>query len=291
MLVVLSACKGRAPEAEPEAEPFVPSEPADLEGVPLAATVNGQPITLQAYERELARHKAGTAALGWEPASDGTLEAQVLDLLIEYELIRQEAQRQGIVITADQIEAEVNATIEASGGQQDFEAWLAANQWTMEEYRQQVLLDLTTNALKGPVLAAVPNVAEQVHARHILVDTEEQAQSLLQEINNGGDFSQLAADFSRDATTRYNGGDLNWFPRGVLLVREVEEIAFSLEPGQTSDVIASAQGYHVMQVLERDPERNIEPELMPHLWERALEEWRLSLWEGAEVERFVESSP
>ena len=104
LLAALSACKGRGDGGEPSGEPFVPGEPGDMEGVPLAATVNGRPITLQAYERELARHLAGTAALGWETASDGTLEAQVLDLLIEYELIKQEAEKQGIVVSADQVE-------------------------------------------------------------------------------------------------------------------------------------------------------------------------------------------
>lgn len=291
LLVALSACKGRGPEGVPGGEPFVPGEPGGLEGVPLAATVNGRPITLQAYERELARHKAGIAALGWEPATDGTLEAQVLELLIEYELIKQEAEKQGIVITADEVEAGVKATIQESGSQQDFEAWLAANQWTLDEYRQQVLLDLMTNELKKPVLAAVPSAAEQVHARHILVDSEAEARLVLEELGSGGDFSQLAAGFSRDATTRYNGGDLGWFPRGALLVREVEEAAFALEPGQTSDVVASSQGYHIVQTLEREPARPVGQETMPRLQERALEEWRQSLPEGAQIERFVEQPP
>lgn len=288
LLFLLSACGGPANEAQqPGGQPFVPGE-GETGDVPLAATVNGVPITLQTYERELARHRAGTAALGWETATDGTLETQVLDLLIEYELIRQAAEEQGVVITADQVEAEVNASIEASGSQQDFDAWLAANQWTMDEFRSQVLLDLMTNELKAPVLAAVPEVAEQVHARHILVDSEEEAQSVLDQLNSGADFTQLAADHSRDATSRFNGGDLGWFPRGALLVSEVEDVAFSLEPGETSGIVPSSQGYHIVQTLEKDPARPILPETMPRLWERALNEWRRSLWDGAQIERFIE---
>jgi parvulin-like peptidyl-prolyl isomerase len=287
LLLALSACGGPAGEAEPGGEPFVPGE-ADVGDVPLAAMVNGQPITQQDYERELARHLAGTAALGWETATDTALETQVLDLLIEYELIRQTAEQQGIIVSADQVEAEVNAAIQASGSQQDFEAWLAANQWTLDEFRAQVLLDLMTNELKTPVLAAVPDVAEQVHARHILVDSEAEAQSLLAQLLAGEDFTQLAADYSRDATSRFNGGDLGWFPRGALLVSEVEEVAFALELNALSDVVPSSQGYHIVQTLERDPARPIQPETMPRLWERALNEWRLSLWEGAEINRFIE---
>ena len=149
---------------------------------------------------------------------------------------------------------------------------------------------MITDQLKTPVLAAVPAVTEQVHARHILVDSEAEAQSLLEQLASGSDFTQLAADFSRDATTRYNGGDLGWFPQGALLVAEVEDVAFALEPGEMSDVVPSAQGYHIVQLLEREAARPIPPESMPRRWEQALDEWRQRLWEGAEIERLVESS-
>lgn len=287
LVLALAACGGRAGEATPEGEAFVPGEEIP-EGAPIAATVNGQPITVRAYERELARHKAGIAALGWEPATDGTLEAQVLDLLIEYELIQQEAQEQGIIVTADQIEAEVVASVDAIGSQQEFDAWLAANQWTLDEFKEQVLIDLLSSQLTVSVLASVPNEVEQVHARHILVDSQEEAQSIIDQLNAGADFTQLAADFSRDATTRYNGGDLGWFPRGALLVTDVEEAAFSMQSGETSGVVPSSQGYHVIQTLEQAESRPVPEEIMSRLQARALDEWRQSLKEGATIERFIE---
>lgn len=284
--VMLVACRGNATDTTPvDGQPYVPGTGASDE--PLAAVVNGQPVTLDAYNREVARFQAGTNALGWEIPTDGSLEEQVLDLLIERELIRQEAARQGVVVTTAQIESEIAATLELSGSQQDFDTWLAANQWTLDEFRDQIQIELLTNQLTAPVLEAVQNSGEQVHARHILVDTEEQARAVLAELNNNGDFATLAAQQSRDATTSYNGGDLGWFPRGALIVREVEDASFTLDDGATSDVIASPQGYHIVQTLERDPNRPISPETHQRLLQNALDAWRASLWENAQVERLI----
>jgi parvulin-like peptidyl-prolyl isomerase len=72
---------------------------------------------------------------------------------------------------------------------------------------------------------------------------------------------------------------------------EVEDAAFSLQPGQFSDVISSTLGYHIVQVVERDPDRSISPENMQLLREKAVQEWIRGLWAQAEVERFIETSP
>jgi peptidyl-prolyl cis-trans isomerase C len=137
----------------------------------------------------------------------------------------------------------------------------------------------------------VPQSAEQVHARHILVDTAEEAGRLHAQLEAGADFASLARAHSQDTSTRENGGDLGYFPRGILVSSEVEEAAFSLQPGQFSDVITSVLGYHIVQVVERDPDRSISPENLQLLREQAVQDWIRSLWAQAEVERFVGASP
>ncbi len=245
---------------------------------------------MDSLQRELARFEAGQAALGFEVSDPAGYQQQVLDLLIEQELIRQEAARQGISVSDEAVDAEINSMIQESG-QDYFNAWLASNYYTLDEFREVIRLDLITSQLVAPIAQSVPSVAEQVHARHILVNSQAQADEILGRLMAGEDFAALAAQYSVDVTTRANGGDLGWFPRGGLLVPEVEEVAFSLQPGQTSGVVATAWGFHIVQTLEYDPNREVAPETLQRLVEKAIEEWRLGLRNGASIQQFVSFTP
>jgi parvulin-like peptidyl-prolyl isomerase len=251
----------------------------------LAALVNGQPVTVAAYEAELQRFEAGRAALGLT-AAEGGYQQQVLDLLIEQELIRQEAAAQGISVSDVQVDAAINEMI-AESGEEYFNGWLAGNFYSLEEFRELIRMDILSTQLLTPVIEAVPTRAEQVHARHILVNSQEVADDVLARLQAGEDFAALAAEYSVDVTTRDTGGDLGWFPRGGLLVPEVEEIAFSQQPGQISDVLMTAWGYHIVQTLEFDPDREIEAETRQRLLEQAKEEWRRRLRADADIQQLV----
>jgi parvulin-like peptidyl-prolyl isomerase len=101
----------------------------------------------------------------------------------------------------------------------------------------------------------------------------------------------LARTYSQDTSTRDSGGDLGFFPRGILVAPEVEDAAFALQPGQSSGVVTSALGYHIVQVIERDPARSVNAENLRLLQDRAVQQWIEQLWSQAAVERFVETAP
>lgn len=289
-LIIVGCGAGTTPSAPTTATQSPQAGGEATQTSQLVATVNGQPITMDSFQRELARFEAGQVALGFEVTDPAGYQQQVLDLLIEQELIRQEAARQGISVSDEAVDAEISAMIQESG-QDYFNAWLASNYYTLDEFREVIRLDLLTSQLVAPIAQSVPSTAEQVHARHILVNSQAQAEEILNRLLAGEDFAALAAQYSVDVTTRANGGDLGWFPRGGLLVPEVEEVAFSLQPGQTSGVVASAWGFHIVQTLEHDPSREVAPETLQRLVEKAIEEWRLSLRNGASIQQFVSFTP
>lgn len=263
----------------------IPPTPTPTE--PLAALINGQPIYLADYERELSRY---TAAMG-DVIQPG-YETLVLDALIERELIQQAAAAEGVSVspaTVDQRLAELRDAAEASGG---LDAWLQANQYTEEEFREALTAELITGEMINRVTADVPTTVEQVRARYIQMDDATLAQSVLERARAGDDFAFLAEQNSVDRVTGEFGGDLGFFAPGSLLVPEVEQAAFALQPGEISDLISVTRPdgttvYYIVQTTERDPNRELTADARSKLLQAAFTAWTDQLWSAAVVERFA----
>ena len=101
------------------------------------------------------------------------------------------------------------------------------------------------------------NESDQVRASHILISTasredaeaREAASEILSQLREGADFAELATEHSDDPGSGTQGGDLGFFERGQM-VPEFERTAFSLEPGEISDLVKSQFGYHIIKVTE-----------------------------------------
>ncbi|HEC36389.1 MAG TPA: hypothetical protein ENI39_07635 [Anaerolineae bacterium] len=306
-LVLLSACgpaviPSSAPTATqpPPADQPAPSA-ADVSTPtsdrPLAALVNGQPIYLVDYERQVAQYQAAMATAGEDLASaegqQRLLQAreQILNWMIEQVLVEQNAAEQGIVVTDEEVDAALAQIVEDIGGEELFQARLERDGMIRQDVWNELRAELIGRAVIEQVIASVPTTAEHVHARYILVDTREEAERLLAQLQAGADFAELARTYSQDESTRATGGDLGFFPRGVLLAPEIEEMAFSLQPGQISPVIESSFGFHIIQVIEREPDRPLNPENLQLLRDQAVQEWLEALWAQATIERHVNQGP
>jgi len=284
----------------PTATALVPAGPTEAVVVsssptpepPLAALVNGQPVYLSDYERE-----ASLSSRGIDPNSAEGQEnlararAWVLNVMIEQVLTEQTAAAEGVVVSDADVDAYVQVMVEENGGDEAYRAKLAEWGETYEDAWKEVRAQLIGMAMAQRVVDRVPTTAEHVHARHILVDNPTEAERILAQLQGGADFAALAQSYSQDTSTRESGGDLGFFPRGILMAPEVEEAAFALQPGQFSGVVSSALGYHVVQVVERDPAGPVSPENLRLMQDRAVQEWVEWLWAQASVERFVETAP
>jgi peptidyl-prolyl cis-trans isomerase C len=89
---------------------------------------------------------------------------------------------------------------------------------------------------------------EEVRARHILVESEPDAQAALKRVKAGEDFAKVANEMSKDPGSK--GGELGWFTKDRM-VPEFAEAAFKMQPGQISDPVKSQFGWHIIQVEER----------------------------------------
>ncbi|MGO8800459.1 MAG: peptidylprolyl isomerase [Roseiarcus sp.] len=133
---------------------------------------------------------------------------------------------------------------------------------------------------------AQPPVPE-IHARHILLPTEDEAKAALARIKNGEDFAKVATELSKDPGGE--GGDLGWFTR-ERMVPEFADAAFKLEPGQVSDPVKSQFGWHIIKVEEKRMKtfpsfEQVKDQAARYVVQKAQAELITKLHEGAKIER------
>lgn len=272
----LAACKPAAsatpaPSAPPEeTSPVSPAVTAEVTPTqapptaePLAAIVNGWPISLAEYQAELAQYQA---ALGTELAAED--RQRVLDELVNQALLAQAASQNGFNVQPDLLDERTQQLVDQLGGQAALDSWMQRYGYDAETFRQALRRSIAAAWMRDQIAAAVPKSAEQVHARQILLYNAEQANEVIGLLRAGNDFGNLATQY--DPVTR---GDLGWFPRGYLLDSNLEAVAFSLEPNAFSEIVETLAGYHILQVLEREAQRPLSPEALLVLQSQAVQNW------------------
>jgi len=205
----------------------------------------------------------------------------------------------------------------------DYLKGLSANSGMNEaDFRALVAVDLLRQKLYEDVTKDIPATEEQVHARHILVriiepgptpvpptavpegqptptpgptavptpqprDAQQalaEAVLIKQRLDAGEDFAALAAELSEDPGSAAQGGDLGWFGRGMM-VKAFEDAAFALEPGQISGPVATDFGYHIIQLLEKDPARPSDPYMLQQRQSDAFNTWLDGVRNAAKIDR------
>lgn len=254
------------------------SLPATETQLPTAAVVNGEPIFLSDFEDEVARYQD---ARGTDLATQ-ELNQTVLKALIDRKLLAQSAKMQGYSFDEALIDQNVDQLTIDVGGESAFQTWLQVNHYSMHSFRNALEEESLASAMVELISEGVPKTDVHARALHILVATEDEALALREQILAGADFSELAVMYSLDLSTKPAGGDLGWFARGTLTIPEVEERVFSLQPGETSEVISSTLGYHLVQLIGLE-ERPLSPQLLAIRRERAVVDWLSEQWESAEI--------
>jgi len=134
---------------------------------------------------------------------------------------------------------------------------------------------------------------QEVHARHILVPTEEEAKAIEAQLKQGTDFATLAKEKSKDPGAA-NGGDLGWFTKDQM-VPEFAEAAFKLDKGQISDPVHTQFGWHIIKVEDKRTKpipkfEEVKPQLETYVAHRAQSELVDGLRKSAKIERVGEAA-
>lgn len=210
--------------------------------------------------------KVGDASISENELQQTLLDqygADALDVLITNKLIELEADKQKITVSDEEVDEELATLAESYGGETALEEAVVASGMTMDDVRDDIINYIKTEKLLEPRIEITDEelqtyfdenkdtfaTAEQVQASHILVADEATANEVKSKLDAGGDFSELAKEYSTDTTTAESGGDLGYFSSGDM-VAEFEEVAFALGVNEISAPVKTENGYHIIKVVD-----------------------------------------
>ncbi|MEH7482740.1 peptidylprolyl isomerase [Neobacillus drentensis] len=187
--------------------------------------------------------------------------AATVDKIIGDKIVAAEAKKQKVNITNSILNKEVEKLKASYGGEEAFKQALESNNTTLAFLKQDLKNYLTIKQLLEPQIEITEEEmktyfdenkdsfaeAEQIKASHILVADEKMANEVKQKLNDGGDFAELAKNYSTDDSTKDSGGDLGYFAKGTM-VTEFEDVAFGLAVDQVSKPVKTEYGYHIIKV-------------------------------------------
>jgi len=262
VIFTLGACQQQQDHANMEALPTSP----------VAAIVNSSAI----YERDIDQELAAMPESLQQFREDPQARSHILHTLIRRHVVSQKATALGL-----DLDPLVRQRIDKARRQILIDAaksWQQSHMAGIDEAAVQAYYDSHPDEF---------TVAEQIHARHILVGSENKAKAILRKLRHKGDFAALAASNSLDDSNKSRGGDLNWFPRGVM-VKPFEDAAFALEPNQLSAPVKTKFGWHIIEVLGKRPSSkkafaDVHDEIVSQLQQAQMQKWFRELEQAANI--------
>jgi peptidyl-prolyl cis-trans isomerase C len=259
-----------------KAEAPAPPKPMPAQLPDVLARVNGQPVTKVDFDRLIKNMEAGRGAIPAERRDEVLRGA--LDQLSTYSVLKQEAVSRKFAVSDADVDAQVASMQKKFPTQAEFDKALSARNTSVEQLKSDARIDMAINKMmEAEVANATPATdadaqdfyaknpdkfqqPESVRASHILLMTKDKDEAakkaaktkideLLKRAKAGEDFAALAKANSEDGSAS-QGGDLGPFPRGRM-VPEFDKVAFSLKPGEISDVVTTEFGYHIIKLTEK----------------------------------------
>jgi len=259
------------------------AKPAD-ESSKKVAIVNGIAIVQLDLDRGMEgviQRRARTGA-PMDEAQMKAIQMDVLNNLINRELLNQESKKQKIAVTDEQVNDRLSKIKQRFKGDAEYKEMLTKMKLTEGQIKTQLKEDLAIQALIDKQIVEKINVSEQdaqayydthpeafkqpelLRASHILVTVDPKAdpakkeearkkiESVQEKLKAGGDFAALAKELS-DCPSKEKGGDLGYFAKGQM-VKPFEDAALALKPGETSGIVETQFGYHIIKLAEIKPE-------------------------------------
>ena len=193
----------------------------------------------------------------------GVYGSAAVDNLVTKVVIDKEADKRDIKVKNSEINDEVAVYEENYGGEEGLKSALEASGLTLADLKEDIETNIKIEKLMAKDIEITDDevkayyeenkddydTAESIEVSHILVEDKETAQKVLDKLEAGEDFADLAKEYSTDESTAKNGGELGFIKSGEM-VEEFEKAAFALKVGEISDIVKTDYGYHIITATD-----------------------------------------
>lgn len=306
----------------------VPVESAEKQskGDNKVAVVNDTVITRNDFDREVTALKQFYKSKG-KPLDDSqisNLKTKVMENLIDRELLYQESRKKGVTVDASVTDEQFNKWKKQFSNDEELKNALSQMNLSTAEVKNQIKQRMTVQRFIEDQVVKKINVTEkelktyyeshldsfkrgeEVRASHILIkvdpsaeeskkkEAREKIEMVQKKLQKGEEFTSLAKEFSKCPSSS-NGGDLGYFTRGKM-VGPFDKVAFTLKPGEVSNIVETEFGYHLIKVIDKKPAttagfEEIKSKIEQYLKQKKIREeitlYTKKIKEKAKVERFL----
>jgi parvulin-like peptidyl-prolyl isomerase len=241
----------------------------------IAIKIEDREYTVRYYTERLRQYVLQLGGPTSASAEPSNAIPALSDLLIQEALILRFAAEEGLSASEEDVNEEIANTLGIEVNSIDFENRLQEELFrtglTEDEYREMMQARILRRLLLEKITAELPKTEEAVLYRQILVRDQLEADDIVDEVEAGADFAEIARERSLDTTTKDQGGEVGWVFRGQL-DKGLEDTIFALEPGEVT-IFPTQSAVFVLQVAEKDPARSIEEDDKRSLAEARFREW------------------
>lgn len=292
----------------------------------MIAVVNGTIITRGEFDRvrDYELRRAAQSGQQIPEAQMQKIENSILDSLIVGELLFQESKKKGVQVKPETVNEQLTVIKKRFPSEVEFNNALEKNNMTVSKIRADIGRDMAIQQLIDKEVDQKATITdeessafydtnpqffqqpERIKASHILIKVDEGAseekkaearkkiKDIQQKAQQGEDFAALAKTYS-EGPSAPKGGDLDYFGRGQM-VKPFEDVAFSLKPNETSDIVETKFGYHLIKVVDKQPAKkmayaDVKDRIKKHLKDQKLKTERQlyfdKLKKDAKIEKFL----
>ncbi len=282
-VLILTACSALPGKTEPTATEMPPTETPEptptMTPPPSSAVVNGLYIWNDDVDLKKQQLREAYEAIGEDVPADDALREEALNELIDETLFLAAADERGLRPSDEELDSRIRTLSEEMGGDDKLREWRDKNHYTEESFRRALERELAASKMRSVIFDEKLANVEQIHVYRIQSDDRSDLTEVISRLDMGLSFIDLAKEF--DSVT---GGDMSWFPRGVLLDQGLEDRLFGMNAGEHTDIMEINRSYNLFYIAEKQTGREMDMQVKQIARRQALAEWLEEYRGSASVE-------